>query len=84
MTPVGRNQKAAIVPGQLQEGKVNYFLGKDPKKWRTDIATYQAVVYREAYPGIDLKFYGTAGNWSTTSSSGPAPITARSSFNTRE
>ena len=59
MTPVGMNQKAAIVPGELQAGKVNYFLGKDPQKWRTEIPTYQAVVYREAYPGIDLKFYGT-------------------------
>jgi hypothetical protein len=59
MTPVGMNPKTAIVPGELQAGKVNYFLGKDPKKWRTEIPTYQAVVYREAYPGIDLKFYGT-------------------------
>ena len=58
MTPVGMNQKAAIVPGEQQAGKVNYFLGKDPQKWRTEIPTYQAVVYREAYPGIDLKFYG--------------------------
>jgi hypothetical protein len=59
MTPVGMNQEAAIAPGELQTGKVNYFLGKDPKKWRTEIPTYQAVVYREAYPGIDLKFYGS-------------------------
>src|SRR5512141_1669166 len=59
MTPVGMNQKAAIVPGELQAGKVNYFLGKDPQKWRSEIPTYKAVVYREAYPGVDLKFYGT-------------------------
>jgi hypothetical protein len=58
MTPVGMNQKAAIVPGELQEGKVNHFLGNDPQKWRTDIPTCRAVTYREAYPGIDLKFYG--------------------------
>ena len=38
--------------------KVNYIIGNDPKKWRTDVPTYQAVVYREAYKGIDLKFYG--------------------------
>jgi len=58
MNPVGMNPKAAIVPGKLQAGKANYFLGQDPEKWRTDIATYQTVVYREAYPGVDLKFYG--------------------------
>ena len=59
MTPVGMNQKAVIVPGEMQAGKVNYFLGQDPEKWRTGIPTYQTVVYREAYPGIDLKFYGS-------------------------
>ena len=58
MTPVGMNPKAVIVPGAMQEGKVNYFLGQDPEKWRPGIPTYQTVVYREAYPGIDLKFYG--------------------------
>ena len=59
MIPLGMNQTAAMVPGELQAGTVNYFLGKDPKKWRTGIPTYQTVVYREAYPGIDLKFYGS-------------------------
>jgi hypothetical protein len=59
MTPKGMNPKTALVPGEMQAGKVNYFLGPDPKRWRTEIPTYQAVVYREAYPGIDLKFYGT-------------------------
>ena len=42
-----------------QEGKVNYFLGKDPATWKTNIPTYRSVVYREAYPGVDLKFYGS-------------------------
>ena len=44
---------------ELLAGKVHYFLGNDPKKWHTNLPTYQAVLYREAYPGIDLKFYGT-------------------------
>ena len=46
---------AASVP---LPGKVNYFIGNDPKKWRTNIPTYQAVIYKNAYPGVDLKFYG--------------------------
>jgi hypothetical protein len=28
-------------------GKVNYFIGHDPTKWRTDIPTYARVHYRE-------------------------------------
>jgi hypothetical protein len=42
-----------------QPGKVNYFLGNDPRRWRTNIPTYAKVKYRNAYPGIDLIFYGS-------------------------
>ena len=38
---------------------VNYFIGNDPEKWRTNIPTYRAVLYKEVYPGIDIKFYGS-------------------------
>ena len=37
-------------------GRVNYFKGKDPAKWRTDLPTYQEVAYRELWPGVDLYF----------------------------
>jgi Beta-propeller repeat len=40
-------------------GKVNYFIGKDPAKWRTNVPTYARVRYRNVYPGIDLVYYGT-------------------------
>jgi PKD repeat protein len=57
--PVG-TQKGIRIDGQeQQEGRVNYFIGKDPGKWRTDIATYGSVVYHEAYPGVDIRFYGS-------------------------
>lgn len=36
----------------------NYFLGSDPAKWRTDVATYARVQYDDVYPGIDLVYYG--------------------------
>src|SRR5437667_1768756 len=39
-------------------GKANYFIGKDPAKWRTNVPTYAKVHYREVYPGIDLVYYG--------------------------
>jgi hypothetical protein len=44
--------------GQLA-GKSNYFIGNDPKKWRTNIPSYSKVWYRGVYPGIDLVYYGT-------------------------
>ena len=58
LRPVGLKKRVKIAAIEPQEHRVNYFIGDDPKKWRTDIPTYRAVVYREAYQGIDLKFYG--------------------------
>jgi hypothetical protein len=40
------------------EGKANYFIGKDPKKWLTNVPTYHKARYRGVYPGIDLVYYG--------------------------
>jgi len=42
-------------------GRVNYFIGNDPSRWRTNIATYTKVRYAGVYPGIDLIYYGTQG-----------------------
>lgn len=56
--PVGLNKDVKISPLGLTGHRVNYFIGNDSKKWRTDIPTYQAVNYENAYAGIDLKFYG--------------------------
>jgi hypothetical protein len=58
MLPEGMQEGVKIAALEPQDYKVNYFKGNDPKQWRTNIPTYKAVIYREAYPGIDLKFYG--------------------------
>lgn len=39
----------------------NYFVGNDPSKWRTNVPTYLAAIYKDAYPGIDWKFYEKDG-----------------------
>ena len=41
-------------------GNANYFIGKDPKKWHTNLPTYSRVKYHEVYPGIDLVYHGSA------------------------
>ena len=49
----------AEVSGQDElPGKVNYFIGNDPKKWRANVPTFAKVKYRNVYPGIDLVYYG--------------------------
>ncbi len=59
LIPLGMKKDADMVGEGVQPTTVNYYIGKDPKKWRTRLPTYGSVVYREAYPGVDLKFYGT-------------------------
>jgi hypothetical protein len=43
--------------GQLS-GTANYFIGRDPAKWRVGIPMYDQVRYAGIYPGIDLVYYG--------------------------
>ena len=58
MKLVGANRHPAVSGAEELPGKVNYFLGSDPKKWRTNVPTYARVRYRGVYPGIDLVYYG--------------------------
>src|SRR5438034_4155109 len=58
MKLVGANQAAKVTALDELPGKSNYFIGNDPKKWRTDVPTYGKVKYQGVYPGIDLVYYG--------------------------
>jgi hypothetical protein len=55
------NQAPAIEGMEKLPGIVNYFIGNDPAKWRTEIPTYAKVQYQDAYPGINLAYYGNQG-----------------------
>lgn len=39
----------------------NYFLGDDPKRWKTNIRSFKAIVYKNIYPGIDVRYYSESG-----------------------
>jgi hypothetical protein len=54
--PAPRVQGVAPLPG-----RINYYIGGDPARWKTDIPTYARVRYEAIYPGIDLVYYGTQG-----------------------
>ncbi len=58
MKLVGANPDPRITGANQLSGKVNYFHGNDPKKWRTNVPTFARVRYTNVYPGIDLVFYG--------------------------
>ena len=58
MKLVGANAKAAVSGMEPQASVASYFMGNDPKKWRTGIPTFGKVHYAQVYPGVDLVFYG--------------------------
>ena len=55
---VHANPDAAVLGAHELPGKVNYFLGNDPAKWRSNLPTFAEVRYRDVYPGIDLIYHG--------------------------
>src|SRR5439155_17836381 len=60
MRLVGANHSPKIEGLAKLPGRVNYFVGSDPKKWHSGVPTYARVRERDVYPGIDLVFYGRA------------------------
>jgi hypothetical protein len=54
----GANREAELTGADKLEGVTNYYIGNDPKKWRSGITTYRKVKYQSLYPGIDAVFYG--------------------------
>src|SRR2546425_6245719 len=55
---VGANPAPDVAGVGELPGKSNYFVGNDPKKWRTNVPTYSKVEYRNVYPGVNLVYYG--------------------------
>ena len=53
MSLIGASPTARAVGLAPQPGVVSYFMGNDPKKWRSGIPTYGKVSYPQIYPGAD-------------------------------
>jgi hypothetical protein len=55
-------KRAITMRGENElSGKSNYFIGNDPKKWRTNVRNYERVKYEDVYRGVDLVYYGHQG-----------------------
>ncbi len=59
---VGANKGVKITAENKKTGHVNYFIGRDKSKWRSNIPTYGALTYEGVYKNIDIKFYGNNNN----------------------
>jgi hypothetical protein len=58
---VGATPNPRVIGTEALPGKSHYFLGSDPQAWRTEIPHFVKVRYEAVYPGVDLVYYGTAG-----------------------
>jgi hypothetical protein len=61
MKLLGANFAPVLTSEDQLPGVTNYLLGKNPANWRTNIPNYRRVKEHDAYPGIDLVYYGTQG-----------------------
>ncbi|MDA2929354.1 SBBP repeat-containing protein [Acidobacteria bacterium AH-259-O06] len=61
MQLIGANPGPQVTGLEELPGKVNYFIGNDPAKWRTNVSTYAKIKYRDVYPGVDVVYYGNQG-----------------------
>ncbi len=61
MKLVDPNPHAALTGTGELPGHSNYFIGNDPRQWHRNVPQFAGVRYAGIYPGIDLVFYGNAG-----------------------
>ena len=55
---VGGAERPALVGFDELPTKSNYYLGNDPRAWRTGAPSFAGVRYQNVYPGTDLVFSG--------------------------
>lgn len=58
---VGGNTNPEIVPDKVLSGYSNYIKGNDPSKWTSYVKSCQAVIYKNIYPNIDVRYYSEGG-----------------------
>jgi hypothetical protein len=53
---VGGRSVEPVGDGELA-GRSNYFVGKDPNRWRSGVPSFGSVRYPDVLPGVDMVFY---------------------------
>ncbi|MFB3779165.1 MAG: SBBP repeat-containing protein [Bryobacteraceae bacterium] len=55
----GGNAAPVVEALDRQPARTNYLVGGRPDRWRTGVPHFARVRYHNAYPGIDVVYYGT-------------------------
>ncbi len=77
---IGAKAHPAIAGLDPLAGRVNYLIGKDPANWHTGIETYARVRVSDAYPGVDIVYYGTPNSLEYDLVAAPGADTSRIEF----
>ena len=51
----GASKQATLTGEERRRGHYNFFMGSDPRTWRSNVPTFGAVRYRGLYQGVDLR-----------------------------
>lgn len=54
---INMNKNCSIKHNQPTKEYYNYFIGKDPSAWASNVKGYHQITYSNLYDGIDLKLY---------------------------
>lgn len=57
----GGAENCEIIPEKQIQTNTSYFIGNDPSKWASNVPVYQAIVYKNIYPNIDVRYYAEYG-----------------------
>ncbi len=57
----GAQTPSAIEGLDKLQGVSNYFIGKDPRQWHSNVSQYARVRLKNIYPGVDVVYYGNFG-----------------------
>lgn len=58
---LGANEHPIPKVEQTSQTYYNYFVGNDPKRWRSYVSSYQSVIIENIYQGIDQRYYFDKG-----------------------
>lgn len=57
----GANPNPEIIPEKPLSTFNNYFVGSNPANWASNVNIYTAIVYKDIYPNIDVRYYTDNG-----------------------
>ena len=57
---VNSNDESDYRATKMSQEVANYFIGGDPRRWKTDVRSYYEIIKESIYNGIDARFYSSS------------------------